>query len=143
METDRVPRTTVAVRPGAAIHSRPRLFAALEAAFPVSFAPSGGGTSGAAGAIEVGNDPPPPDRDGAVAAIPTLRAGDARSDRPPTKVLFAERGSLDRRIRGLSVSDSVDAPPPATAATADEEILAAGPAGPATPAVREYSQAIS
>jgi hypothetical protein len=129
METDCAPRTTVAVRPGAAIHSRPRLFAALEAAFPVSFTATDGGDSAAAGAIEVGDEPTPPDRNGAPASAPTLIVGNTRSDRPPTTVRFAEQGSLDRRIRGISVSDSVDALTPT--ATADEEILASSPAGPA------------
>ncbi len=132
METDRAPKTTVAVRPGAAIHSRRRLFAALEAAFPVSFIAADGGDSGAAGAIEVRDgDPTPSDCNGATASAPRLIVGDARSNRPLATVRFAERGSLDRRIRGISVTDSVDAPTPGSTGTAEDEVLASTSAGPA------------
>lgn len=132
METDRAPKTTVAVRPGSALHSRRRLFAALEGAFPISFIADDGSGPAAAGAIEVrAGDAAPPDRNGAIATLPTLIAGEARSSRPPTRVRFAESGSIDRRIRGISVCDSVDASATSSAGTAAEEILASGPAGPA------------
>jgi hypothetical protein len=102
--------TVVAVHPAAALHARPRLFATLAAAFPVEFRP-GGAPAGAAAEIHL----TPPDR---LAARP-ITAADPRvlvvGDQPwfgasADEVAFGD--GVDRRLRGLTVTDPLDGPEP-------------------------------
>jgi hypothetical protein len=53
-------RTTIAVAPGEALDARPRLFSALEAAFPVAFTPWQANTGGVEAVIVVAAGAPLP-----------------------------------------------------------------------------------
>jgi hypothetical protein len=127
METDadRDRTTTVAVRPGEALAARSRLVASLEAAFPVSFKPASGGRIAADAVISVGDrDGLAGDRELPVSPLPTLAIGDRplpQSD--ATDVLLSDSDSMDPRLRGISVRDSVQVPG-LEAAGGSQEVLA-------------------
>jgi hypothetical protein len=95
--------TTIAVSPAAALASRPRLFAALEAAFPVRFAAWRAGMP-AAGVLVLAADP------AAAAApdpqVPVIVLGDVPSaDVPFTDVRLADAAAVDRRVRGVTLRE--------------------------------------
>jgi hypothetical protein len=102
MQADRARRTIVAVRPEAELRARPRLFAALEAAFPVEFATERTGEAGAA--IAIGEDVP----DTGLPALVLGREGDGRPGRGAVR--FGDHDPVDRRIRGVTVLDPLDGP---------------------------------
>lgn len=128
MGNDRDSKTAVAVTPAAALRSRPRLFAALEQAFPVRFH---AGESESAASIHFCDNPEGTgtdcQRDG---AGPRLLVGDnpgsgARSQ----TVAFAACGPLDQRLRGLAIADPLDGP--SLDSVGDDDVLAVA-AGHAT-----------
>ncbi len=97
------PRTTVAVHPAAALAARPRLFGALEEAFPVRFA--GGPTAGAEATVAFGDSALV---DGRPALL--LSEGDRSAGRP-VEAQTADRGPLDRRLRSITLRDRIDGSP--------------------------------
>jgi hypothetical protein len=137
MKVNRDRRTTVAVQPGAAMTSRPRLFAALEAAFPVSFtaAPGGLDTAGEIGAEAVvaicDGGAFPSHADLAQAQLPILAVGaEPRPGAAPAEALLADCDSVDRRLRGVSLLDPLDGPDPGSPEGA-QEVLASVRSSPA------------
>jgi hypothetical protein len=93
MQASRIGRTTVAVRPETALRARPRLFAALEDAFPVAFSSVGAEAAIAFGSAAAGE------------ALPTLvfeEAGDREVD---ATVRLSEDAALDRRLWDLELGD--------------------------------------
>ena len=124
MQTE--PRRIIAVRPRAALEARPRLFAAIEAAFGVTFRADGPGAPAPAAVLVIGQDPGAPTADErARDAVPVLIVGDS-VDADAADVRLADDAGLDPRLRGIVVSDRVT-----TTTIADrEDVLAAGDAGP-------------
>jgi hypothetical protein len=121
-------RTTVAVRPAAALHARPRLFAALAAAFDVAFLPWSPGVSAQA-AVVIDDDP------GAAAVHdldadrrPVLVLGGSVPDRrrPPETLTFADAAAVDRRLRGLDVPYRAACPPLALDPDREDVLATAG-----------------
>ena len=110
----------VAVRPAAALAERPRLFAALEAALPVSFR---GWRDGAApDALLAFDDGPMPERLPAIAIAVAARAGDGE------RVQIGEEAAVDRRVHGVELERQAVAAPLVPAA--DEAVLATAAGGP-------------
>jgi hypothetical protein len=106
----------VLVAPAAALAARPRLFAALEAAYPVTF------TSAADAPIEATIRFAEHSDEAQVGAPPALIFG--TSPRPgirPATVRLAGGDSLDRILHGLSFEDPLDGP---DATGAEREVLA-------------------
>lgn len=104
METDL--RIIVAVRPASALEQRPRLFAALEEAFPVAFRPWGASTHAAAAVIAIVEDPcaPLPTEDGD--RLPTIVAGGATAVADPAEaVQLLDSEAIDPRVRGIELVD--------------------------------------
>jgi len=131
-DLDRDRRTTVAVRPDAALAARPRLFAALEAAFPICFQPAGDAPAAEAGALLDVCDAEafPADRDPAWRGTPTLAIGGDAQQTHGAETLFGESESVDRRLRGALLPGSLDGPR-IESAGGDREILAAAGTTPA------------
>ena len=101
-------RITIDVRPAQALAARPRLFAALEDAFPVRFA-SG---EPAAGAIVICDEPASAPAPG----LPALVLADVPArEAPSAAVGLAASPSLDRRLRGIGLHDRPVGAPPAGA----------------------------
>jgi hypothetical protein len=97
-------RMIVAVHPAAALAARPRLFAALEAAFPVTFAPWAPGAPDAAGVIIIAGDPGADEL--ADAAAPVFVVGDeSAADAASEEVALADADAVDRRVRGVTLRD--------------------------------------
>jgi hypothetical protein len=99
-------RVTIAVRPGAALRERCRLFGVLETAFPVSFVPLDGElTSAAAPTIVFAG---PDDRitveELARGGEPSFVLGAAPADEPRA-VRLGNDGGLDRRLHGIELPD--------------------------------------
>jgi hypothetical protein len=110
----------VAIRPAAARAERPRLFAALEAALPVSFRDWRDGD--APDALIAFDAEPLPARLPAIAIA--AGAGAARGER----VRFGDGPGVDRRVHGVELERQAVAAP---LAPADEEaVLASGEGGP-------------
>lgn len=122
MQTE--PRSIIAVRPAAALAARPRLFAALESAFAVSFRPWASDAPAPDAAILVTNDPgaPLPD-DLAATGVPMLVVGDA--DEAATEyvqVHLADHPAVDHRLRDVAIGDQLVGSPLAPAA-GDDDVL--------------------
>jgi hypothetical protein len=117
MPAGRTGKTTVAVRPETALRARPRLFAALEDAFPVAFS-----NVGAEAEIVFGNA-------GSGRRLPTLVfEGDEARAGGPAQIRLTEEAALDRRLRGLLL---VGRPSAALSVNADaDRVLATTEAGP-------------
>lgn len=131
MDSARDRLTTVAVQPSAALAARPRLFAALEAAFPVAFEPAGEGAAGAGAILTVCEEDTLPSHESLTrSGLPTLAIGAAASGAAPARFAFGEGGGVDRRLRGISATDPVDGPRLGTPGAA-EEVLASSRSGPA------------
>jgi hypothetical protein len=110
----------VAVQPPAALAARPRLFAALERAFSVSF--DAGGGAGTDGAILFGDEPGPE-------RVPLLSfASPEPSEGRAANARMAARAPLDRRLRGISLSATLAEGPLMPGAGAD--VLAETAGGP-------------
>lgn len=101
----------VLVWPGTAIAERPRLFAALEAAFPVRFAPWSFGLSDAAGLLTIGAEGAlPPGAEPGRNRLPTLVvAGEATAS--AERFTVQEAQGVDRRLHGIELVDRFTAPP--------------------------------
>jgi hypothetical protein len=124
MQTE--PRTIIAVRSPAALAARPRLFAALEAAFPVTFRAHEPGGPEPAAIIAIVQDPAAAD-ERASPGVPVLVVGDAPdADGIVDDVRLAEHDALDSRLRGTVLSDRPAGPPPAPVAGRDDVLAAAG-----------------
>jgi hypothetical protein len=96
--------TIVAVHQAAAFAARPRLFAALEAAFPVTFTAWTPGAPEPAGVIVIAADPGAasvPDGDAPVFMVGDGSAADTRFE----EVRLADAGHVDRRVRGVTLRD--------------------------------------
>jgi hypothetical protein len=104
---DNEPRTVVGVRPASALAARPRLFAALEAAFPVEFRRSSPGTPPPSAVISIAEDPGAGVRpDVAGAGVPVfVVAGAAADDVPPEVVHMVGGSAIDARVRGIRLED--------------------------------------
>lgn len=110
----------VAVRPGSALSSHARLFAALEAAFPVTFVPWRATAREADAVVAIGA--PGPELEGGRA--PLLAVGDAvATGAAAEEVLFTVDPQLDARLRGIALAGQVLAAD-AEHARAGERVLA-------------------
>ena len=106
METARTP--VIAVRPAGALAARPRLFAALAAAFPVAFRPWTGSPDGADAVLAIDDE--------LVDGLPGFSARGAAGGARAAIDLSADDG-VDRRLRGLPLGDRLGAPLAAEGAT--------------------------
>ncbi len=133
MDTDRDPRLTVAVHPGAAIASSSRLFAALEAAFPVAFKPLTAVRGNAAALIRMGEGDLPAERDpGPEPELPTLAfSGPGGARHPGADVRLGEGNCVDQRVRGISVREDLDGQGIPTPHGSLQEVLAFSDSRPA------------
>ena len=103
----------VLVWPGTAVAERPRLFAALAAAFAVRFAPWASQHSDAAGLITIGPDDALPLGDGTTHdRLPRLAVAAGATTSGPAEQ-FTVRGvpGVDRRLHGIELCDRFTAPP--------------------------------
>lgn len=115
---------TVAVRPAAAFAARPRLFAALEAAFPVRFVAETAANRLAAGVIEIASDPGAvPMQDTARPVFVAGEPGEVRADFED--VLVQDVDDVDARLRGVPLQDR----PVGSALPAAGRVLAAAASG--------------
>jgi hypothetical protein len=130
MQTE--PRTIIAVRPEAALAARPRLFAALEAAFPVTFRAWARDSTQAEALIVLAADPGlPSDDELARLRVPVLVVSDGTAvEGPPEDVRLSNEDGVDRRLRGVALTERLAGSPLAPAADGDAS-LAAAPSGPA------------
>ncbi len=119
----------MAVRPGAALAARPRLFAALEAAFSVCFRPAGNEPAADTGALLDVCDAEafPRARGLAWRGTPTFAIGGDAQRASGTGAFFGETESVDRRLRGVELPGSLDGPRIEPAGGACEILAAAGP----------------
>jgi hypothetical protein len=127
MQTE--PRRIIAVRPGGALAARPRLFAALEAAFAVTFRADDPGAPAPDAVLVIAKDPgAPPVGELTSAGLPMLVVGDtADADVPAQEVRLADGGAIDPRLRGVVVPGRPAGSPLAVAER--DEVLAATGAG--------------
>jgi hypothetical protein len=109
-------RTIVAVRPAEALRARPRLFASLEAAFPVRFSAWAADAPAPDGLLVLAADPGSADVSWAPA--PALVVGEAgATDVPFQEVRLDDGDAVDRRMRGVTLRDRlVGTPLPAPGA---------------------------
>jgi hypothetical protein len=125
-------RIVVAVSPASALAARPRLFAALEAAFPVSFvAPADGEPpAGAAGLIAFGQDGRLAAReDLARRGLPVLALhGDGDEDAGAEAIEFLNTPGVDGRLRDVALSGRLTG---AALEPEGDEVLAVADSGPA------------
>jgi hypothetical protein len=122
---------TVAVHPPAALDHRPGLFAALREAFPtICFeGRAAAELGGLAAMVELGGQRVAV----AAAAAGTPALALLESEAEPTgtaAVEFGDSGTLDRRLRGQTLSDRHIAETAQLALTAGDETIARGAAGP-------------
>jgi hypothetical protein len=118
MPASRTGRATVAVRPETALRARPRLFGALEDAFPVAFSNLGAEAEIVFGPATSSESP-----------LPTLVfEGDEGPATARSVVHLNEDAALDRRLRGLLVHDRLGAP--LSPVTDADGVLAGADAGP-------------
>jgi hypothetical protein len=139
MKTEpREPRTIIHVRPAEALAARPRLFAALEASFPVTFRAWAPDAPPAAALIVIAPDPgAPADDELAGVRVPVLVVGDApHADAPAVEVRLGHADGVDRRLRGVVVHDHIVGSPLTASgddvlATCDSGVAWSRSAGPA------------
>jgi GNAT superfamily N-acetyltransferase len=123
-------RAIVEVFPDSALPERPRLFAALAQALPVTFRPYSG-SRGEADALIILTDGPgfQWDRSLRRGDIPVLVVGgDPAAAGPREEIRLHRVAELDPTLRGISLHDRPVAPPPSP--TAGETVLATAPTGP-------------
>jgi hypothetical protein len=105
-------RTIVAVHPPAALAERPRLFASLQEAFPVSFVAWTRDTIDVAGIVAIAGEPGAaeiPDAEVPVLVVGARSAAGAQFE----EVTLTDSGAVDRRVRGVTLRDRlVGAPLP-------------------------------
>lgn len=125
------PRTTVAVHPAQAFAARPRLFAALEAAFAVEFctwSPDGPRASALLVLADGGQPLVAPAE--AREDLPTfICCADEPSGAAAEEVALSTAEAVDQRVRGIVLRDRLVGD--ALVASAGEEVLALGASGPA------------
>ena len=129
---------TVAVRPASALAARPRLFAALEAAFPVSFQPAKPELTGADAAIVICDGASFPGVEAlAGERVPVLALGgeQQRSGTVET-VRLCDDDPVERSMRGIELVDPLDGPE-IPLAGAGERVLAASASGAAWTVTRD------
>ena len=120
----------VLVRPVAALAARPRLFAALEAAFPVRFQAEPTADGAVAGVLAVGHADLPSSAGLAAVGLPTLAVyGEAVATGEREELRLASAPGVDRRLRGVALGDRLAAPPLEPAP--GDEVLAQADSGPA------------
>jgi hypothetical protein len=128
------PRTDVVVRPAAALAARPRLFAALEQAFPARFVPwrAAGVVPGApvvtivergALADDGAGDP------GAGPAFTVFGAPRGAGEPEPSAVVLGDGPHVEASVRGITLHDRL-AGPALVAGDGRDDVLAAAPDGP-------------
>jgi hypothetical protein len=129
---------TVAVRPGAALATRPRLFSALEAAFPVSFRPAESSPADADAAIVLCEDSSfPTGSELAREGVPVLAMGHVRETGGAVEMVkLCDHDAVDRRVRGVKLLDPLDGPDLGLTGDA-EQTLASAPSGAAWTMTRE------
>jgi hypothetical protein len=124
-------RTSVAVAPGRALAERPRLFDTLEAAFPVSFVSVEGAGAEAAAVIAFGEGDGPLDPDElSQGGKPVFAIGAGAQGGAAQAVVLADSPAVDRRLRGLSLTDRLDGPA-IDSVDGSAQVLADAPSGPA------------
>lgn len=115
----------VDVTPREAYEQRPRLFAALEAAFPVKFQAAGSGNADAAlvFATRAANSDP--------VRGPTLTlVGGAQTDQPLAAIAFTDSSSVPRPFRGRTLADASPGQALPGAYDNSGSVLARSPSGP-------------
>jgi hypothetical protein len=118
-------RTVVFVSPAGAICARPRLFAALAEAFPVRFVDWTPGRRDGAGLIAIGTDGDGPVASDLPADVPVLAlAGAPPPGTSAEPFMLGFGGGVDRRIRGITLTDRFAAAPLEGAAAHGDEVLA-------------------
>jgi hypothetical protein len=110
-DPDDAPRALVKVEPGAALVESARLFAALEAAFSVSFEPAEGRFADADAAIVLGDDPASATGPLGRAGVPVLAMGGSRPAATSEPVRLLADGAVDRSLRGIEIRDRLSGPP--------------------------------
>ena len=126
MEAD---RTTIAVAPGEALDARPRLFAALQAAFPVAFTPWRADMGGVEAVVVVAaaGAPLPTSDQLAHYGVPVLAvASDAVTSGSPQAVELLDVAAVDRRVRGIVVTDRLTAASGGRAGEGEQVLAAVG-----------------
>jgi len=118
--------TTVCVAPAGALSDRPRLFGALAAAFPVRFEAWTPGRTDAAGLVVIGPPGALPATDEFPETLPTLAiAGSSAALAAPRRFALRDVAGVDRRVRGLTLTDRFAAAGGELAGAAgDEDVLA-------------------
>jgi hypothetical protein len=115
--------TMVAVRPGSALSSHARLFAALEAAFPVTFVPWRATAREADAVVAIGA--PGPELEGGRA--PLLTVGDAVAPGAVAEeVRFTGDPQVDARLRGIALAGQALAADVEHAGDAERVLASAG-----------------
>jgi len=126
MEAD---RTTIAVAPGEALDARPRLFAALQEAFPVAFTPWRADMGGVEAVLVVASAgaPLPTSDELAHYGVPVLAvASDAVTSGSTQAVELLDVAAVDRRVRGIVVTDPLTAAPGGHAGEGEQTLAAVG-----------------
>jgi hypothetical protein len=128
MSSNRGHRHTVAVQPGTAVAERPRLLAALEAAFPVAFVAN---REGAEALIAFCDGESLGAERLTDAQLPTMAFGSGQHrPRHPVEVRLEDVDAIDRRVRGLRTSDLLNGPDLGPSVKG-QEVLAQSRSGPA------------
>jgi hypothetical protein len=111
------------------VSARPRLFAALAEAFPVRFEDWAPDRRDGAGLIAVGAEDDVPVASDLPAGLPVLALAGRSHPGTPAQA-FSLRGvdAVDRRVRGISLTDRFSAPP--LQAGDGDEVLAVAESGP-------------
>jgi hypothetical protein len=118
-------RATVFVSPAGALSQRPRLFGALAEAFPLSFEDWVPGRTDGAGLIAVGPPGALPPAAELPEGLPTLAvAGSPDIPAGPRPFTLESVADVDRRVRGLTLTDRFSAPPCDDTATGGHQVLA-------------------
>jgi hypothetical protein len=124
---DPEPRAIIHVRPAAALVGHARLFAALEAAFPVTFRAYAPDAPAPDAVIVVAKDPGVPEHAELTGVrVPVLVVGEATGpDTPPGAVRLSDDVAVDRRLRGVVLADRLTGSPLAPAADRDDVLAVA------------------
>jgi hypothetical protein len=123
MQTE--PRRIIAVRSPAALAARPRLFAALEAAFGVTFRAHDPDAGAPDAVLAIAADPAVDEL--VHEGVPALVVGDgADLGATAADVRLCDGGAIDRRLHGIVVSDRLAGSPLAPAADRDDVLAVAG-----------------
>jgi hypothetical protein len=109
---DHARTTVIAVRPGAALKSRQRLFTTLESAYPVAFRVAEADSEPAAAEIHFAPSDRLAQRPPAAGGRPVLVLGDEPWFGAAAGAVRCG-GAVDRRLRGLTLTDPLDGPEPA------------------------------